>query len=66
MLSKRARPGTDAVPLAKRFRRNVADLVLNNEISAGRAQDLSADAQAAGARHVEDFAAAGCRGCFGE
>jgi hypothetical protein len=50
------------IPEAKRFRHNIQDLYLNNEISAQRFQGLMQDASAAGTQHVEDLAGASRQG----
>ena len=55
MYSKRAPPGDD-VPPEKKFRINVADLFLGDDVSGSRACSLYDDAQSAGARHVQDLA----------
>ena len=57
MFSKRAK-GYEAsnVPPAKRFRHNLADAFLSNDITGARAQEMFNDAQAAGAADVEDLA----------
>ena len=57
MLSKRAK-GYDAstVPPAKRFRHNLADALLSNDITGARAQEMFNDAQAAGTADVADLA----------
>ena len=44
------------VPLAKRFRQNLADALLANELSARRVGSLASDAALAGAAHVQDIA----------
>ena len=56
MLSKRAK-GYDpsSLPPAKRLRQNLADAYLSN-VTGTRAQELFADAQAAGAANVKDLA----------
>jgi len=57
MLSKRAK-GYDPsqLPPSKRFRKNLADCFLSNEITGARAQELFNDAQAAGTADVKDLA----------
>ena len=61
MLSKRAK-GYDAstCPPEKRFRRNLADAFLSNDITGARAQEMFNDAQAAGAANVADLAGSSC------
>ena len=46
------------VPLAKRFRRNLADTYLGNELSASRTVSLAGDAVLAGTQNVADIATA--------
>mgnify|MGYP007018355561 CR=1 FL=1 len=66
MFGKRERAWEEnALPAARRFRANVADLFLSNDVSANRAQSLFADGQASGARNVQDLAAAGQGGRLG-
>ena len=57
MYTKRAR-GYDERTVApeKRFRRNAAELLLDNQLSGCRAQSLLNDAQAAGAEGIDDLA----------
>lgn len=63
MLSKRALGfDPEAVPAKKRFRHNLADLCMSNDLSGSRAQSLFQDALAAGAAHVADLAAVGSSG----
>ena len=67
MFSKRGRAWDDAqLPPNQRLRRNIADLYLNNDVSAARAQTLFADAQAAGAPNMGDLAKAGKSGSLGK
>jgi hypothetical protein len=40
----------------KRFKNNLGDLFLSNEVSAARAQSLFSDAQLAGTAHVGNLA----------
>ncbi len=62
MLSKRGLPfDADELPPSRRFRSNLGDLFLSNEISAARAQSIFADAVAAGTAHVADLARVGGR-----
>ena len=57
MLSKRPRGDDSAsLPPRQRFRHNLADLFLSNQVSAARATALAADAVAAGASGVSDLA----------
>ena len=57
MLSKRSRGDDSAsLPPRQRFRHNLADLFLSNQVSAARATALAADAVAAGASGVSDLA----------
>jgi len=61
MLAKRATGyNPDEIPPAKRFRHNVADLFLSNELSGAKAMGLYHDAAAAGAANVGDL----CRGAI--
>ena len=55
MFHKRQKDFALGEPASKRFRHNVADLVLSNEISAQRAQELCQDALASGSTVVEDL-----------
>ena len=52
----------DRIPHAKRFKTNVGDLYLGNEISAERAQSLFQDAEASGATGLSALAKVGARG----
>ena len=47
------------MPLKKRFRANLGDLVLSNTISAERASSLFSDVASSGARHVRDLTRVG-------
>ena len=60
MLSKRSL-GCEMrqVPVAKRFRRDLSDVMLANELSAHRVGHLAHTAALAGASHVDDLAAIG-------
>ena len=62
MFHKRARTQDSSRDPAKRFRQNLSDLFLGNEVSGARAQSLFSDAELEGAQHVSDLAAAGARG----
>lgn len=63
MFGKRTRGYDESeVPPARRFRSNIGDLFLGNEVSAQRARDLIEDARLAGAAGVADLAAAGSGG----
>ena len=48
----------------KRFRHNVNDLLLGNDVSAARAHSLFVDAEAAGVANVGDMARCGRRGKY--
>ena len=56
MFHKRARQGQDEHDPTKRFRANLGDLFLANEVSGARTQSLFSDAQLAGAQHLSDLA----------
>ena len=56
MFHKRQKDYAAGEPKSKRFRHNVADLMLPNEISGQRAQELCQDALASGSTGVEDLA----------
>ena len=56
MFSKRARGYDEATAPSKRFRRNAAELFLDNKLSGSRTQSLLNDAQTAGAKGIEDLA----------
>ena len=67
MLSKRGLGfDPETVPAQKRFRLNLADLCLSNEVSGSRAQTLFQDALEAGAANVTDLAAVGVQGSIAE
>lgn len=56
MFNKRSIPEDyDRAPPEKKFRHNAADLFLSNDVSAQRTVSLMADANAAGAKHVQDL-----------
>ena len=59
MFNKRAsyqdKNGVD-IPAPKRLRANLQDLFLSNEVGANRAGTLFADAEDAGAQHLDDLA----------
>lgn len=55
MYSKRALPALDELPAAKRFRRNVGDLFLGNQVSGQRTMSLLEDAVAAGTKNIGDL-----------
>ena len=55
MRHKRQRDLAPGEPASKHFRRNVADLVLSNQISAERAEELRRDALASGSTGVRDL-----------
>ena len=55
MFHKRQKDYAAGEPKSKRFRHNVADLMLSNEISGQRAQELCQDALASGSTGVEDL-----------
>ena len=55
MRHKRQKDLAPGEPARKRFRRNVADLVLSNQISAERAEELRRDALASGSTGVRDL-----------
>ena len=63
MLSKRAKGyAEEDLPEEKRFRHNLSDLFLSNEISGTRAAELFRDAAAAGAANVRDLSRVGAAG----
>ena len=62
MFHKRGRQDQDEPNLQKRFRHNVGDLFLGNQISGVRTQSVYSDAQMAGAQHVSDLARTGGEG----
>ena len=55
MRHKRQKDLAPGEPASKHFRRNVADLVLSNQISAERAEELRRDALASGSTGVRDL-----------
>ena len=55
MFHKRQKDYAAGEPKSKRFRHNVADLLLSNEISGQKAQELCQDALASGSTGVEDL-----------
>ena len=55
MFHKRQKDYAAGEPKSKRFRHNVADLMLSNQISGQRAQELCQDALASGSTGVEDL-----------
>jgi hypothetical protein len=63
MYSKRQLPSDlGNVEPGKRFRNNIADLFLSNDISAKRTQTIFSDAEIAGTAHVKQLAKPGSRG----
>ena len=55
MFSKKELPSLDGLPAAKRFRNNMADLCMGNEISSQRVLTVLQDAAAAGAQGIADL-----------
>ena len=55
MFNKRGLPDLTGVAPQKRFRRNVADLFLSNDVSGHRSLTVLEDARLAGAEHVSDL-----------
>ena len=67
MISKRAsymQKHADDIPEGKRFRANVLDLFLKNEISGTRTRDLCEDHEKADNNSTDDVRKAGCYGKF--